>query len=495
MSKPTLNEESRIYWQDRIELHDKKVEKDTLKLEKQLKKLFVDTSKEIKKELAYFYANNTNIGNYENYRLEATLQAINIALDTLFNKEEEKLNERLVEAYTDTYKYFDNLLNVNASFETINTGLVEQVVKTNWSGLSFSERIWENRRKLALTLKEELKKGLIRGESLQEISRIIADKLNNEYSNALRLVRTETAWIQCEATKQNYLDNDIKYYEFSAFLDKKTSKICKELDGKVVKVEEAIVGKNMPPLHPNCRSCMIPITEDLVFKKTKKEVIEEDINASNNIPNDKKGIVNFMQNKLGIKVENVDSIDERLLKGCAEFTYEFLNKYPKLKEHSIYKDKFRISQATLNYYADYHLSRIRLSTKSYGDYSELTESIKRQHKSGWMIKCDEGLEYKQLYAHEFGHFINDLISIDDDKFYTEKKMADEFKKQLIAEYKKTTKEKIKASDIGGLVSDYALTNSFELFAECFAEYYTSSSPRPFAKLFGAKLETYLEKYK
>ena len=261
MNKPILNEESRIYWQNRIELHDKKIEKDTLKLEKQLKKLFVDTGKEIKKELAYFYANNTNISNYENYRLEATLKAIYIALDTLFNKEEEKLNKRLVEAYIDTYKYFDNLLSINTSFETINIGLVEQVVKTNWSGLSFSERIWENRRKLALTIKEELKKGLIRGESLQEISRIMADKLNNEYSNALRLVRTETAWVQNEATKKNYLDNDIKYYEFSAFLDKKTSKICKELDGKVIKVEEAIAGKNMPPLHPNCRSCMIPITE------------------------------------------------------------------------------------------------------------------------------------------------------------------------------------------------------------------------------------------
>ena len=153
MSKPTLNEKSRIYWQNRIELHDKKIEKDTLKLEKQLKKIFVDTGKEIKKELAYFYANNTNIDNYENYRLEATLQAIYIALDILFNKEEEKLNKRLVEAYMDTYKYFDNLLNINASFETINIGLVEQIVKTNWSGLSFSERIWENRRKLALTIK------------------------------------------------------------------------------------------------------------------------------------------------------------------------------------------------------------------------------------------------------------------------------------------------------------------------------------------------------
>ena len=84
MSKPILNEKSRKYWQDRIELHDKKIEKDTLKLEKQLKKLFVDTSKEIKKELAYFYANNTNIGNYENYRLEATLQAFYLSFLPLY---------------------------------------------------------------------------------------------------------------------------------------------------------------------------------------------------------------------------------------------------------------------------------------------------------------------------------------------------------------------------------------------------------------------------
>ena len=141
------------------------------------------------------------------------------------------------------------------------------------------------------------------------------------------------------------------------------------------------------------------------------------------------------------------------------------------------------------------MSQIRLSTKSFKDYNKLIDSVKRQHETGWMITCDKGLEYKQLYVHEFGHFINDLIAMDDDKFFTDEKMANEFKKQLISEYKKTTKEKIKASDIGKLVSDYALTNSCELFAEAFAEYHTNSNPRTYAKLFGDKLETYLEKYK
>ena len=49
-----LNEESRKYWQNRIELHDKKIEKDTLKLEKQLKKIFIDTTRKLKKNLLIF---------------------------------------------------------------------------------------------------------------------------------------------------------------------------------------------------------------------------------------------------------------------------------------------------------------------------------------------------------------------------------------------------------------------------------------------------------
>ena len=34
-----------------------------------------------------------------------------------------------------------------------------------------------------------------------------------------------------------------------AFLDNKTSKICRDMDGEVVNVKDATAGKNMPPFH------------------------------------------------------------------------------------------------------------------------------------------------------------------------------------------------------------------------------------------------------
>ena len=153
-------------------------------------------------------------------------------------------------------------VDLDIAFNVINENLVREAIKTNWSGLSFSERIWEHRRRLAFTIKEELTKGLTRGDSLQDISRIISDKFNTSYSNAIRLVRTESCWVMNEATVNNYKENGIKEYEFMAFLDKRTSPQCRELDGKVISINEYKAGLNFPPLHPNCRSCIVPVIKN-----------------------------------------------------------------------------------------------------------------------------------------------------------------------------------------------------------------------------------------
>ena len=234
------------YWEERIILKDKLLEKDINKIEKKLLKLFKDTRKEVLNELKIIYADIENT-EYAKYRIDSLLMSIDNTLDNLYKKNEEQVEEGLKEIY----KRFDKeaSIDLGASFNTINENLIREAIKTNWSGLSFSERIWEHRRRLSFTIKGELTKGLTRGDSLQDMSRIIADKLNNSYSNAMRLVRTESCFIMNEATINNYKNNDIKEYQIMAFLDNKTSKICRDMDGEVVNVKDAIAGKNMPPFH------------------------------------------------------------------------------------------------------------------------------------------------------------------------------------------------------------------------------------------------------
>ena len=260
------------YWEERAILKDKLLEKDINKIEKKLLKLFKDTRKEVLNELKIIYSDIEST-EYAKYRIDSLLMSIDNTLDNLYKKNEEQVTEGLKEIY----KRFDKeaSIDLGASFNTINENLIREAIKTNWSGLSFSERIWEHRRRLAFTIKGELTKGLTRGDSLQDMSRIIADKLNNSYSNALRLVRTESCFIMNEATINNYKNNGIKEYEFMAFLDKKTSPQCRELDGKIISVEEYKAGLNFPPLHPNCRSCIVPVIKDIVIGKPKESIKEE----------------------------------------------------------------------------------------------------------------------------------------------------------------------------------------------------------------------------
>ena len=204
------------YWEERVILKDKLLEKDTNKIEKKLLKLFKDTRKEVLNELKIIYA-DIEATEYAKYRIDSLLMSIDNTLDNLYKKNEEQITEGL----KDTYKRFDKeaSIDLGVSFNTINENLIREVIKTKWSGLSFSERIWEHRRRLAFTIKSELSAGLTRGDSLQDISKKISDKFNTSYSNAIRLVRTESCWVMNEATVNNYKENGIKEYKFMAFLD------------------------------------------------------------------------------------------------------------------------------------------------------------------------------------------------------------------------------------------------------------------------------------
>lgn len=73
-----------------------------------------------------------------------------------------------------------------------------------------------------------------------------------------------------------YKEADVDTMKFVAIHDLKTSKICQQHDGKYVKIKDAVVGSNVPPLHPNCRSFMTPVIDEELEKNMKRRVKDED---------------------------------------------------------------------------------------------------------------------------------------------------------------------------------------------------------------------------
>lgn len=148
---------------------------------------------------------------------------------------------------------------------------VRKAITKSWSSRNFSEAIWGEQKDLANTLKQSVTVGLIRGESMDQMTKRLTGRLDVSASNARRLVRTETAYIHEQSTLDAYAECGVTKYQFLATLDRRTSSQCRKLDMKTFDVKEAAVGVNYPPMHPNCRSTTVPYT-DAVTERAARDV-------------------------------------------------------------------------------------------------------------------------------------------------------------------------------------------------------------------------------
>ena len=101
---------------------------------------------------------------------------------------------------------------------------------------------------------------LLRGRHPNEYVSEFKKQTNSTTYNTSRLLVTESARVQAESQKLTYLKElgEDGEYKYVAKIDKKTSKICHTLNGKVFKVKDMIPGVNAPPMHPWCRSTTVP---------------------------------------------------------------------------------------------------------------------------------------------------------------------------------------------------------------------------------------------
>ena len=215
-------------------------------------------------------------------RLDSLKAGVDYELIQSGEKIKGKVTDTLADVYEDTYTSFVEDLNFKKG--VISSSTIKMALEQEWSGANYSSRIWSNIDNLAKAIKNEVIVGLNRGINYRTMSQNIAKKFDTSYKNAERLVRTETAHIQNQATLMGYKDSGVVKYEFLAVLDSRTSHTCASLNGEVFKTENAMEGENYPPMHPRCRSTTVPYEYSDVFSdEPEKEDFEN---------NENEGIIN-----------------------------------------------------------------------------------------------------------------------------------------------------------------------------------------------------------
>ncbi|RKW57090.1 MAG: hypothetical protein D8H95_03760 [Lachnospiraceae bacterium] len=199
--------------------------------------------------------------------LEMMQERVNSLALSVANENQINMYDYLAKEYTDDY--FRGVFRVQQGmgfgkdFISPNPKLIQNVIMRSYAGSSFSKRIWKDVNKLGSTLKDTLTKGFIRGDSIDTMTKRLLERVEVSKSHAKMLIRTESARVCEEATKDAYKECGIEQYIYLATLDRKTSLICQELDMKSFPLKDAKVGENYPPMHPNCRSTTMADTKPL----------------------------------------------------------------------------------------------------------------------------------------------------------------------------------------------------------------------------------------
>lgn len=163
--------------------------------------------------------------------------------------------------FTDTYINVYNALAMpgEASFNTIDRKMAQQMINSIWcaDGKNWSKRIWTNTENLQATLNDKLVECVVRGKKTTELKNYLQEAFGASYRQADRLVRTEIAHIQTEATQKRYQEYGIKEVEVFADADERRCDVCGKLHGR----KYPVYGALPIPAHANCRCCIIPVVE------------------------------------------------------------------------------------------------------------------------------------------------------------------------------------------------------------------------------------------
>lgn len=207
-------------------------------------------------------------------QLEADLQ---IRLAEVTTYQQTSINGTLTDVAAVSHEATKKMMkeSIGLNIGAINSRQIAALISTDWSGKNWSERLWKDREKLGKKLKQTLEKGITQGIGYRKMARELRAEVGTSFNNAFRLIRTESAFIQGDINKTTYQqaaeELGLDEYVYDAFLDSRTSEICRELDGKRFKISEMQIGVNAPPMHPNCRS-----TTQLVLEGNNKKISAEE---------------------------------------------------------------------------------------------------------------------------------------------------------------------------------------------------------------------------
>lgn len=222
------------------------------------------------------------------------------------------------------------------------------VASASFQGATWSDRLWINQTVLKTKLDALISRAMIQGTNPTQLVSMLRKNVAQEVKNATsvieRLVITETARVQDEATMRSFRANGFKFCKWIA--EPTACKYCKEMAERSTEYGVGVypvMDAPMIPKHPRCRCSkaaywvdkekLAPSLFEKWFGKKKKEEPEE---IFHDYPDNINDIV-----KKFVSDKNIQVLGEKRAKEYAYRLSKAPEQYQKL--FAMYKDKVEIA--------------------------------------------------------------------------------------------------------------------------------------------------------
>lgn len=238
-------------------------------------------------------------------RKEQMLATVYQTMITLSRDTETKLTNLLGDMFKTNYYRgcydMQSILGGGFNVSKVDEKMLFRILKHPWSGENYSQALWENTDKLAALAKRELTMGFMMGSSVQRMAKEINDVMGKGRYAVERLVRTESSYFSNQGELASYREMGIAEYTFLGG----GCEDCQILNGQDFPVDEAEVGVNLPPIHPNCRCTILAKTGIDLFKD------REGVNPLEGNPKFEEWKKKYVKDKgLAAKVGSADGVPE-----------------------------------------------------------------------------------------------------------------------------------------------------------------------------------------
>lgn len=199
---------------------------------------------------------------------------VNNSMDTYFNQLVRTFNSELTDLYLSSYNRTNNVIadgKTQPKAKTLTGREVNNTLNTARNqDITFSTALENQSTYLSHQISDLLEDMYKNKNNVNANSSKIQTLLTQSKSRVQKLLDSESEYFTALGIIDCCKSRDLTEYIFVAIMDTKTSQICKSMHLKKLPVIKATPHVNMPPMHDNCRSSVMPF-DKIHYERMKTE--------------------------------------------------------------------------------------------------------------------------------------------------------------------------------------------------------------------------------